>query len=354
MKVNSKYRQLNLVGRSTQSEKASDVLKGHFDLALVSPSWDRRCLCLTEATDVVFRKTIFLDFTTKDEHGYQARHSEQILAFLQAMGSEVVRIEGDSINIESMWTKISQSILGEARRLRRPLDVFIDLSTCPRYFSLGTCAMLLKLGHAKTICFQYAEGKYIPEERDHNLDYPFTSGHWRTIPVPYLFGSVEPTKRKYFLVSVGFEGNKTARVLSKEDPDRVSILFPSPAVQPGYEEQTRISNEPIIRDYAVPDQQIVNAPAGDAIAAWKNLQSASLENPRDEATSYLCSGTKPHALGLALRAICLEFPTVLYNLPERHTFVDVFATGIYWKYELQDTSVAAADRDDILENAYQR
>src|SRR5438874_6216692 len=100
MKTVSSFRQLHLYGRSVQANKVSDLLDGRFDLALVAPSWDRRCTCVTEATTARFRKTIFLKFTTEDEHGYQARHSKQILTFLATIGSGLVTIEGDAVDLE--------------------------------------------------------------------------------------------------------------------------------------------------------------------------------------------------------------------------------------------------------------
>src|SRR6185437_15994620 len=81
------------------------------------------------------------------------------------------------------------------------------------------------------------------------------------------------------------------------------------------------------------------APAADAIAAWKVLETTASERPNMESSYYLCCGTKPHSLALALRAICIQHPTVLYSAPEKHNFVDVYRAGVYWNFRIQDVSV---------------
>ncbi len=83
---------------------------------------------------------------------------------------------------------------------------------------------------------------------------------------------------------------------------------------------------------------MITAPAGDAIAAWKALDSRKFESLDTEDPYYLCCGTKPHALAFALRALSLGEPTVLYNIPERHSFVDVEPTGKCWRFNIKDVS----------------
>ena len=84
--------------------------------------------------------------------------------------------------------------------------------------------------------------------------------------------------------------------------------------------------------------QIVRAPAGDAVKAWKQLDDAGLERPTEENTYYLCSGTKPHALALGLRAMVLEYPTVLYNIPDEHKVTKTIPRGRYWRYDITDVT----------------
>jgi hypothetical protein len=202
-------------------------------------------------------------------------------------------------------------------------------------------AGLIQLAITPTVTVFYAEAKYPEKQEKYSytpLDRPFSIGQWRAVAIPFLQGTPDPLKKRYFIVSAGFEGLKTARILTKADPDRISILLPDPGTRPGYVEETWLRNRDIIEEYRVPNSQILRAPAGDAIAAWKTLEAHSLERPRSESTFYLCCGTKPHALGFALRALSLGFPTVLYNVPEKHGFMEVNPNGVYWRFEISDVT----------------
>ena len=333
----TQYRDKYLIGSSARSRSIAEFDLGSFDLVLVAPSWDRRSICIVDA-QLTADKIMILRFNLKDPGGLQLHHEAQLEGFASRICHDILDIRGDATALREMWGRIWTTISHLRHEKRRPLRLLIDLSTCPRFYSLGVIAGTLRSGLAQSLTVLYAEGKYGKTPLPLNVEYPFTVGHWRANPVPFLLGSAAPTKRKHFIVSVGFEGRRTARALAKEDPDRVSVLFPKPGTDRGYVKQARERNSATIEEYRIPKRNIVNAPAGDAVAVWKNLSEANLERPDLEEVSYLCCGTKPHSLGMALRAVCLDFPTVLYNLPEAHSFVDVWPTGIYWKYELRDLS----------------
>jgi hypothetical protein len=141
-----------------------------------------------------------------------------------------------------------------------------------------------------------------------------------------------------YLVSVGFEGDKTLRAVSRADPDKVSILFAKPGVRPEYEALAAEANRDLMREFLVPKSRILNAPASDAIATWQTIATSRVHPEDSENSLYLCCGTKPHALALALNAIALGHPAVLYNVPEEH---HVHTTGPgenFWTYEIRDVT----------------
>jgi len=335
------YRQTFLFGRSSQANAPETLLHGEYDLALLAPSWDHRCRCITTANQLRINTSIVLRFKTKDDLGYQDSHSAAILSYLKQQSKIVEEISGDAIDLKEMWEKVWTSATRVIRDRGAALKVLIDLSTCPRYYSLGLIAALFGHATASLVTVFYAEAEYAEDSKPQPLKYPFSIGQWKAVGIPNLLGSPDPLKKKFYVVSVGFEGAKTARVLAREDPDRVSILFPDPGTRPDYPAKTLEFNREIIDHYKIPQNQIVRAPAGDAIAAWKSLGLARLERSSSESAYYVCSGTKPHALALALRAICLDNPTVLYNLPEGHSFIDVHPSGIFWKYDVRDLSVSS-------------
>jgi hypothetical protein len=179
----------------------------------------------------------------------------------------------------------------------------------------------------------YAEGGYPDPSKGEEL--VFTGGRWKSVEAPYFPGIWDPRKKTFYLVSVGFEGDKTLRTISRADPDRVSVLFPEPGIRPEYVEATSRANHELMRMYRIPENQVVRAHAADAIAAWQALSSAAIERP-DENAYFVCCGTKPHSIALGLRAKVLKTPAVLYNLPDEHRVVDIKPSGKFWKYEITD------------------
>jgi hypothetical protein len=282
---------------------------------------------------------MMLRFQGRDSFGHRERHEKDMIAFLSKRTQTMEYIDGDAVDLDGMWKKLwlkAQQIFPQGNS---GIRVLVDLSTCPRYYTLGFIAALVQYGVAEQITVFYAEGNYSEDMSTHPIVYPFTIGQWKAVAIPFLQGFPDPLKKKYFLVSVGFEGTKTGRVLAKEDPDRVSILFPDPGARAGYVKQTLERNLEIFKQFKIPEKQIFRVSSGDAIDVWKKLSLHNPERFAEESAYYLCCGTKAHALGLALRALCLQHPTVLYNLPEKHNFIDVYPSGTYWAFAIQDVSV---------------
>jgi hypothetical protein len=280
----------------------------------------------------------------RDTRGLRDAHDPRIIAFCKAIARNTVELRADSLDPEALWQAVFSEVVHVRDELGVPLRILIDASTCPRYVSLGLVATCLKEGLAKQVDLSYAEGKYPEPSTDRQgikREVAFTSGTWRAVAVPGLEGLFDPGKKRFYLVSVGFEGWKTLRVVSRADPDRVSVLMPSPGVIEGYEKRSMINNQDLIARYKIPEEQIARAPAGDAIAAWKALDHCQLERPDQENSFFLCCGTKAHSLGLTLRAAVRPGPAVLYYRPEDHVVVDIAAAGVFWRYEIVNSAVPA-------------
>jgi hypothetical protein len=187
---------------------------------------------------------------------------------------------------------------------------------------------------ADCITFIYAEGLY--PERQNGSRVEFHIGKWSKIEVEGLVVPYNLALDKFMLVSVGFEGTSTMRVVSEEEPSRIAILFPSPGVRPEYEQRTREENAQLIREYCVPEKMIAKARAGDAIAAWRSLNRSDIERPIRENTLYLCCGTRPHALALGLHALSTRMGTILYYIPDSHAPNNIISNGRYWRYDVTD------------------
>ncbi|MBI1354980.1 MAG: hypothetical protein GC160_11585 [Acidobacteria bacterium] len=333
-----KYQDAFLQAVSISSSGPPRALRDRYDVGLFCPSWDARCRSILAVAEVAWDISIVLELESDDPEGHRAQNFRDVERFVKERSGEVIICKGESVNTAALWEKLHVALRG-AWGDRRSSSMFIDYSTCPRFYSLGSFAVGVSSGRVGVVDFFYNEAEYTKTSTEGEYeDYPFSSGRWQVVPIHGLQGSFRPTAPKLFVVSAGFQGDKTARVLSREDPHRVSLLMPIPGTVLEYDAEVRARNDDIVRTYLIPGEQIIEAAAGDAVAAWKRLGKAGLERFEEEDVYYLCCGTKPHSLALALRSITTTHPTVLYNIPERFNYVPVVPTGRSWVYKIRDLS----------------
>lgn len=326
-------------GRATSSNNPASLYRGEYDLVVVVSSWDKRSICISEALNLKAHLGLLMLFSLRDSHGLRDKHDSILKSFIDTACEEAQFIEGNSIALQEIWEQLLTACVRLRRALGRPLTVLIDGSACPRYYLLGLAATALGTGLAAAVTVTYAEGVYPVNLEGGPEDIVFTQGHWKLVAIPGLEGRYSPGLKRFFLVSIGFEGWKTMRAVTRADPDRVSILHASPGTNPGYGERSKHDNADLIDYYRIPPDQILSAPAGNAIAAWRTLTLGNIERPALENSYFLCSGTKPHSLALALRAMSLRTPAVLYNLPEAHQALPIEPNGTYWRFDIESLTV---------------
>lgn len=322
--------------RSSWAHSADELWKGYFDFALVGASWDKRSTAITGCTHLKFGSVVILKPPATETTDLLSRHYSKIKKYCAQVSDRVFTIDSDPKSINDELKSIRDTFLDEIAKPNRtiPAKVFIDTSTCPRYFTLALLAEAFRSGLTASITLGYAEGKYPTASPSYNdlEEISFTEGALQAVPIPGFFGEFEPSKAKLFLVSLGFDGWKTLNLLIRKEPERVVALLGSPGSAIGYEERALVANAALIDRFGLDESLILKAPAGDAVAAWKTISELNVENFESENVFYLCSGNKPHSIAFALRAMSTEFPALLYNRPERHMPVDIDVAGVFWTY----------------------
>lgn len=325
-----------LTGQSHRGFNPSELFRGQFDLLVLAASWDRRSSVITEALDLHGDYGLLFDFDHRDQAGLCAGYSEKIESFLGSNCKQFSRISGQSENVDEIWERTLEKIQDFRTKIGRPLKVFVDLSVCPRFYALGIVGVGIKTGMIASISVAYSEGVYPDQKTEEQKHEMFTQGGWDAEPIPSFEGQWDPEKRIVYLVSVGFEGSKTLRFVSRREPDRVEVLFPDPPVVTGYAERTFENNRHFFQQYEVREESIIRSDAADGIAAWRSLCEKFPSESSCENWTSLCCGTKPHSLGLALHAISSSSITVLYIVPDRHLETDIGPNGTYWRYDIAD------------------
>ena len=333
MKNVSSFSECYVKGQSFCSRNIQELLYEHYDLLILVSSWDKRCCCITKTPDVSAMKGILVLFSTRDQGGLRDMHDRQLHDFGKKYCKDLQSIHTDSLDLKNTWRKIDNIICEVTLTLQRPIRILLDISTCPRYYGAAILGRSFIGGSASNVTVFYAEGVYPTGGKQEKI--PFTGGRWKPVPIPFFQGLYNPGKKRFYLVSIGFEGDKTLRSISRADPDRVSVLLPEPGIIPEYVDETLNANRELFESYHIPENQIIKACAADAIEAWEALSKASLEG-HNENVYYMCSGTKPHSIALALRAMTLKRPALIYNVPDEHKVLEIAPSGKFWTYEISD------------------
>lgn len=328
------FQQGYLKGVAKSSTHPEDLVPGKYDVLLMTSSWDRRCIPLTHITNINATIGMLLLFSKKDSHGLREKHDAIVSSYCKRVSGTFVTIFGDSLETKNLWETLRNNLINAHRAIGRPMSVLVDISTCPKFYSMAILACCFKERLAHRVTLFYSEGEY--RSAANETEPVFTRGEWKAVTVPYMDGTWSPEKQKFFLISCGFEGPQTFRVALKADPERISLLYPDPGVVPAHTMKTEDSNRELRDYYKIPDEQIVRAHAADAIETWKNLEDNPLEDPESENVHYVACGTKPHAIALVLRALAKDYPTVLYSVPDEHVVHDTYPRGTYWTYQLDD------------------
>ncbi len=327
-----------LRARSCCGESVDDLYHGEYDLVVVSSSWDRRSVAIVDSTHLKGYCGVFYDFAERDDRGLRDEHDRCLRAFLAKTCRTTKEIKGESGDVEQLWSNTFELLVSVYREVGHSLRVFIDLSACPRFYSLGILAAGITSGIVHEVSFGYAEGVYPDELSEDHRHEMFTRGGWRAEPIPSLDGEWDPAEELVYLVSVGFEGSKTLRLVSREEPDHMAVLFPEPPVREGYEQRTYDNNKALFRLQGIKDDDLIKAHAADAVAAWQALREKVPETLLSKNCMSLCCGSKPHSLGLALHALTMPRIAVLYIVPDKHKVVDVKPNGVYWRFDVVDSS----------------
>jgi len=324
---------------SVATESVDAATEGDFDLGFVFPSWDTRCTSFTESKSLCIDSVVEITYENQGAGNRFAKNRQIVIDGLNSLASKVSKIDASLENMQLCARRMFNAIEEAANAKERPVKVFFDMSTASRYYILSTLAVALRSGLVSDFVFFYPEGEYLAAASEQSERGIFSGGKWETVAVPGLNGQFFAGKPYSLLVSIGFEGAKTLRVVNKLEPSQVSVLIPSPGFSEEYARKTIEQNQRLIDDFVRTADDTVCAEAGNLVDALRKLQAFSQGLTEQQNLVFVCCGTKPHSLALGLRAYELQTPLVYYNKPSRHIENATVATGKYWRYHIRDLSV---------------
>lgn len=340
MGAESTFNGMSITAQSFMSREIEPLWDRTYDLSIIATSWDKRCLCITNAQRLFLGHCVMVIPDAKDSIGLRDEHDPKLHDFarLNSKTMEPLNLATGDMGAWPRLRKIFRNFFSE-NSMPGGARVFIDLSTCPRFLTLGLLKEALLSGLVRSIDFAYSEGIYPPPPASYDgiEEISFRDGPIRAVPIPGFLGDFEPGVDKLIVASIGFDGWKTLNLLTREEPDAVAVLIASPAASPDYELRATRSNAALIQRFLVNEEEMLRARAGDAIAAASVLRRAREVMTGRRNTYYLCAGNKPHSLGLALDAMTSDSVTLLYVKPTRHTPVKVEPSGVFWRYTVSQS-----------------
>jgi len=235
---------------SLSSSSIDEVYTGHFDFAMGASSWDERSIAMTNARNFTSDFGLLFYFLKKDSKGVSERHETILGVFFERYCKRHSVHEVEATHLRANWEVVRSALLKAYHETHRPLSVFVDLSTIPRHLSLGLLGFGLEHGLIESLTYGYSEGEYPNDDKDSVSQELFTEGGWEAVAIPGFIGEWEPCRARHYIVALGFEGVKTQQLVSRSEPDKVSVLFPDPPVKEGYDEITFENNRLLIERYA--------------------------------------------------------------------------------------------------------
>lgn len=336
-------------GIQAESFRASDISEVDFeryDVVVLTSSWDERCTALIDSGIDKVPVCVLMLFDEKDDLGVRDANDASLINYAKEISDKQYVIKGGSTEVDHIWRQFHNAIIDTVNELKKPLSILYDLSCCPCYYSLTALSTLFKYGLAGKIDYFYNECTYPEKTDDLSLEeVSFTAGKWEAKTVEHLTGTINPGAKNRFTVSVGFEGSKTLMALNEFEPDKVNVIIPCPGYTEEYVNRVRSANDELFKSFGVLEDSEILSHAGDPIEVW--LKTSQNIKRHDNWNDYfLCAGSKPHSLGLAIAAISMATPSLIYSQPKKHNPVSVMLKPDCWLYKVKNIVVPLISNDD--------
>ncbi|TFD36290.1 hypothetical protein E3T34_01050 [Cryobacterium sp. TMT1-62] len=253
-------------------------------------------------------------------------------AFANTTSETVTVLEVDRKSQYEIVRAVSRILQSVASRTGRPIRVLIDLAGTSRFTALAVMAWGFRSGIVAEFEFSYALATgYQVSQKSEESPYLFRSGDWLPTPIPGLGRPGTTGTRNRLIVSAGFEGKRTRRLIEMLEPDELVLLLSNSPDQANNE--TLESELPPLRTSVISSRLTEVAVSIDDIDEMiQQIRNASIlmAHEEDRSVSILLAGPKSVSLAAAVASISGDtIRNVFYVQSERHEPVDVLGISRY-------------------------
>ena len=307
----------------------SELRPNGIDLVIAGATWDSRCRRVLEMNwGDGFDESLLVTYFDQGKTGRTVENAE----FLRARLEKVARRSAQSVLIDSSdvngsWAIAKRSLVETYLRVGRPLSVLVDVNSVPRFISLALLGYGARSGVISEFYASYtAAAHYDPT--DASTETKFTHGQWLPISIAPLGTGAPPSSRSHLIVSAGFEGTNTRRLVNALEPDRISLAIPTGVSAENDRTSLRV-NSVLADEYLLDADAVITCPVLDIRATIRALQP--LASPRlgsgatstTEYASFLLCGPKTVSLAMAVVSLDTPISQVYYPSPDRHAEMNV-------------------------------
>ncbi|MCA4722165.1 hypothetical protein [Mycolicibacterium fortuitum] len=319
------------------------LMDGSFDLIIVGASWDRRCRTLIASTDLVTHSAVLIRYANTGVSGSSDASLEFLNSFVSPRTKNSVEILAlDSAAMVDTWTEIRKAVVQTCGDLRRPMHIAVDLSSVPRYISMGLLGFGYKSGCAAQMTFWYSAAKdyrVLSDVAKSTGSSQFTVGSWLPQPIPVLSRPTSGSAPMHLLVSTGLEGSLTLGLVDDLEPARVQLVY-STGNDSSLTNRVHRENAVLEDAYLIEDGDRVDWPLFDACGLAAEIVKGMDEKHFDQhgrllEHSLLMCGPKTHALAFAVAACQSDVKNVFFGLAENRREVTGDPVGPFYRCDLR-------------------
>ncbi|MGU3649848.1 hypothetical protein [Mycolicibacterium sp. A43C] len=322
---------------------AGGLIDGSFDLVIVGASWDKRCRTVVDSPDLAAHSTALLRYASSGISGTSSTSYELLLAHLSPRTrNPVATLNVDSALMIDTWSEIRKAAVQAYVELGRPLNIAVDLSSVPRYVSMGLLGFGYKSGCAARMTFWYSAAKSYRALSDVTKApgvSQFTLGSWLPQPIPVLSRPTSGSAPMRLLVSTGLEGSLTLGLVDDLEPARVRLVY-STGNNRDIVSKVREENAVLEDSYFVQETDRVDWSLFDVSGLSAEIVKTIDETCFDQhgrllEHSLLICGPKTHALAFSIAACQSDVKNVFFGLAETRREVTGDPVGPYYRCDLR-------------------
>ena len=339
----TKHAKKHIYGNSTKIDEINDT---DFDIFFYTVGWESRFAEILNHIGDSFtsEKNYTISFKQEGIKGYDDKNKRDFIKGLKKhidAGPELIEFEYSDFT--TFGEQINDIIYYELEMKKRPLKIGFEISSCARYYILYVLGLCISKNYTKELSFFYSEGEYSNIDKSDDFDDFddfFNSYGMETEIIPYS-GSIKNEGKLIFVFSLGFESHFIIDEIMKHEPNFIIFLCANPGYTREYEGRVKDEIKRIVDFCELPDNMYIHkdAPAGDAISAWQQLEGIKNDELKDAYIVHYAIGTKPHCLALSLNALVSDNIIVKYRIVKKYKSMDVKPNGKFWRYNITNLRV---------------